>query len=72
MRMEPSSRGISTGLPESGRWSNRSPPGSASSSGIHSWMAGEIPNEEFRMSKLGDEGKVDDALPESVETKEEL
>ncbi len=37
--MEPPSRRISTGLPELGRWSNKSPPGSASSSGIHSRMA---------------------------------
>lgn len=29
-RTEPSSRRISTGLPEAGRWSNRTPPGSAS------------------------------------------
>ena len=71
-RMAPSSRGISTGLPEAGRWSNRSKLCSASSSGIHSRMAGEISNDEFRMLKLGDEGKVDDTLPEAVETKEEL
>ena len=38
-RMEPSSRRISTGLPESGRWSKKSKLGSASSSGIHSRMA---------------------------------
>ena len=31
--------GISTGLPEARRWSNRSKPGSASSSGIHSRIA---------------------------------
>jgi len=70
--MVPSSRGILTGLPESGRGSNRSPPGFASSSGIHSRMAGETSNDEFRMSKLGDEGKVDDGLPKSVEAEEEL
>ena len=38
-RMEPSSRGISTDWPEAGRWSNRSKPGSASSSGIYARMA---------------------------------
>jgi len=39
MRMEPSSRRNSTGLPESGRWSKKSKLGSASSSGIHSRLA---------------------------------
>ena len=53
-RMVPSPRGISTGLADLGRWSNKSKAGSASSSGIHSRMGGEISNEEFRRSKLGD------------------
>ncbi len=47
-RMEPSSLRISTGSPESVRWPNKSKPGSASSAGIHSRMAGKISNEKFR------------------------
>ena len=56
--MVPSSRRISAGLPESGRWQNRSPPGSASSSGIHSRIAchGGSMGSNVSMSKGGSGG----------------
>jgi len=56
--MEPSSRGISTGLPDVGRWSNKSNARSASSSGIHSRMAchGGSMGSKVSMSKGGSGG----------------
>ncbi len=57
-RMKPSSRGISTGLPEAGRWSKKSKLGSASSSGIHSRIAchGGSMGSKVSMSKGGSGG----------------
>jgi hypothetical protein len=53
-----SSRRISTGLPESGRWSKQSKLGSASSSGIDSRMAcqGGSMGSKVSMSKGGSGG----------------
>ena len=72
--MEPSSRGISTGFRDGRRWSNRSKPGSASSSGIDSRMAcqGGDGLEGFDVEgRVRRWRKVDDALPQSVEAEEE-
>ena len=72
--MVPSSRRNSTGLLESGRWSKKSKPGSASSSGIHSRMAcqGGDGHEGFDVEgRVRRWREVDDAPPQSLEAEEE-